>query len=274
MDLGYGASVQQQADNQWTWLMYRIVTIGGGQQGPEELRGGLGLRLRHGNPARLGTPTASGLTLPRLREQFAACIGRKQNAGIEPMHGPRRCEDRRQGAGKFRVVRTAVMPKRDWGGRLTEAQHLLHSAIAVGGNHEVGTRNRLRGSWKVEDEVVMKLALLDVIKEPVRSTRPIDRRQKGAESEMRSKRVDRFHGGHYALSRRMVSANPLRSRCHGPQRHKTGSRRPGGIGPQYIAYSLGKVIPTRPHLPRTIRSPQCAWRSRSRHFSPLWRRAR
>jgi hypothetical protein len=99
-----------------------------------------------------------------LRPQLAASIGQQELARIEPVHGLRAREDRREITLKFRAFRAAILPQGASVRRRVKTQDLLHPAIAVRGDHQKMAWQPVR--WvHPEEHVVVELSLLPMREE-------------------------------------------------------------------------------------------------------------
>src|SRR4051812_4651156 len=77
------------------------------------------------------TPAAALLAVAMFRPVLAASIRSEKLARIEPVKGLRPVEDRRKIALKLRILGTPMTPESPSRRCLTEAEDLLHAAVAV-----------------------------------------------------------------------------------------------------------------------------------------------
>lgn len=174
---------------------------------PSHLRGGCLSVWRYlARTTGLRAPSATELSLPRVGAQFTAGIRRQERARIEPMMCPGAGENRWQGTGKFRIVRTAMVPQRLHRRPFRETQHFLHAPVAIRRDDEHCPWQGCRWRRERQHEIVMELALLRVLKQLMAAACAIHRCEKGAESEMRREALNGFHRAPYAAGSVLVSA--------------------------------------------------------------------
>ncbi len=108
-------------------------------------------------------PAPTRLPLAKLGAEFASGIRLQEIARVEKVVSRRPAEERWQLSDELITLGTSRPPQTTVRRYLPEAEHLLHSAVAVRSDNEVLTRKFLRGSLKPEDRIMVKLTLLPVI---------------------------------------------------------------------------------------------------------------
>lgn len=115
------------------------------------------------DPARVGLPPTAGLSLAMFGTQFAAGIGAQQVARIEPVHGAREREYRRQRPTEFWILGAPMMPERAALGNSVETQQFFHAAVAIRRHDEHRSWECVRRIGESQYEIMVKLALLPVM---------------------------------------------------------------------------------------------------------------
>lgn len=115
--------------------------------------------------------------------QLAACVGRQERAGIEPVDGACGAAERRKRSAELWIVWAPAAPQGISCRQFVEAQDLFYAAIAVRGDDDDPAWER-RAGRQSQEEIVVELTLLPMVQELVAPASGAERSQEGVEAEV------------------------------------------------------------------------------------------